>query len=281
MKLTTEDIIYEDNDIIVCHKPSGIATQTAKLGEADMESALKNYLKVPYIGVVHRLDQPVEGILVFAKTKKAAANLSAQSSAGIMSKNYYAVVAADEQIRKAFETENVYGADACQEQNGAGKEHVLVDYLVRNGRDNTSRAVAKGTRDAKRSELIWQMMKVLPEDSDRGALEVQSGKSDSRLPTVQPVDSGSRLVPMLVRIQLKTGRHHQIRVQMSHAGMPLLGDAKYGNEVSKQFSREQGVTSVALCAYGLSFVHPVTGKQMDFELQPSGKAFLPFLPWNP
>ena len=73
MKLRDEDILYEDKEIIVCHKPAGMAVQTSRLGEADMESALKNYLRTPYVGIVHRLDQPVEGIVVFAKTKHAAA----------------------------------------------------------------------------------------------------------------------------------------------------------------------------------------------------------------
>ncbi|MDE5717578.1 MAG: RluA family pseudouridine synthase, partial [Lachnospiraceae bacterium] len=110
-------ILHEDNDIIVCHKPAGIATQTARVGQADMVSEIANYLmhgkkasdgyrlkdiagkgsdngggKSPYVGVVHRLDQPVEGILVFAKSKQAAADLSRQAAGEEMKKEYLALV---------------------------------------------------------------------------------------------------------------------------------------------------------------------------------------------
>ena len=94
MKRTEDMIIFEDREILVCHKPAGLAVQNAGIGTMDMESMIKNYLalkqpeKIPYAAVVHRLDQPVEGILVFAKTPKAAKELSAQISGGKM-KNYY------------------------------------------------------------------------------------------------------------------------------------------------------------------------------------------------
>ena len=123
-KLTKEDILYEDNYIIVCRKRAGIATQTARLGEPDLESALKNYWKIPYVAVIHRLDQPVEGILAFARTREAAAGLSRQSAGQVMNKKYYAVVMMGE----------------------CGKENILVDYLQRNGRENTSRVVSKDAR---------------------------------------------------------------------------------------------------------------------------------------
>ena len=92
MKLT---ILYEDDAILVCHKPAGVAVQTARLGEADMESLLKNYRaekgEEPWIGVVHRLDQPVEGVMVFAKTKEAAASLGRQMRERLAEKDYDAV----------------------------------------------------------------------------------------------------------------------------------------------------------------------------------------------
>lgn len=88
-------IIYEDDDIILCHKAAGIATQTKRLGQPDMESLLKNYRakkgEQPYIGIVHRLDQPVEGVMVFAKNQKAAAHLSKQVQQRMIGKYYYAV----------------------------------------------------------------------------------------------------------------------------------------------------------------------------------------------
>ena len=100
--MTQPEIIYEDDDILVCHKPAGVATQTKRLGQKDMESILKNYIAVnnrkagrmqpPYIGIVHRLDQPVEGVMVYAKTPQAAAKLSAQVKKRFVGKHYYALV---------------------------------------------------------------------------------------------------------------------------------------------------------------------------------------------
>ena len=233
MQLTPEDILYDDKDIIVCRKRPGIATQTSRLGEPDMLSILKNYLKSSYIGLVHRLDQPVEGILVFGKTKEAAAELSIQNMGDAMSKKYYAVVMPEEMIKA---------------------EAVLVDFLVKNGRENTSRVADKGVKDARRSELSYKVVKTLQQEDGRRTA--------------------------LVRVQLKTGRHHQIRVQMANAGMPLLGDGKYGSEKSKCLSSDMGIKNVALCAYNLEFVHPKTGKKMSFMIEPSEKAFRMFLPIN-
>ena len=100
--MTQPEIIYEDEAILVCHKPAGVATQTKRLGQKDMESILKNYIAAnnrkagrtqpPYIGIVHRLDQPVEGVMVYAKTPQAAAKLSAQVKKRFMGKHYYALV---------------------------------------------------------------------------------------------------------------------------------------------------------------------------------------------
>lgn len=81
----------------------------------------------------------------------------------------------------------------------------------------------------------------------------------------------------LMEIELLTGRHHQIRAQMSNAGMPLLGDSKYGSERSKELSRDIGCKNVALCAYKLSFKHPATHKEMVFEREPDEELFDPFL----
>jgi 23S rRNA pseudouridine1911/1915/1917 synthase len=97
-------IIQEDQDILVCYKPAGIATQTRRLGQKDMESLLRNYRagkgEPPYIGIVHRLDQPVEGIMVFAKNQKAAAALSKQVQERSIGKHYYALVRTDGSLPK-------------------------------------------------------------------------------------------------------------------------------------------------------------------------------------
>lgn len=237
-KSILENILYEDKNIIVCCKKAGTAVQTARLGEPDMETALKNYLKSSYIGIVHRLDQPVEGILVFAKTKNAAAGLSRQSREQIMNKKYYAAVLLEK-------------ADAAKGEN------ILVNYLRKENKGNISRVINPDKGEGKRSELSYKIIKTMK--------------------ILQPEDEGGTA---LLRIQLKTGRHHQIRVQMAHAGMPILGDGKYGNEKSKAYSREKRIENIALCAYCLEFFHPVTGKKMIFHIMPSGKAFWPFLPIN-
>lgn len=227
MRLGKEDILYEDDEIIVCRKKAGIATQTSRPGEADMASALRNYLKTAYIGVVHRLDQPVEGILVFARTKKSAARLSEQNREKTMCKHYCAAaVSLSGKVEKG--------------------EYVLADYLLKDGKENISKVVEKGTPGAKRAELAYKIIKIK-----------QTGEQQV----------------VLLEIVLKTGRHHQIRVQLSHAGLPLLGDAKYGGRTAQVPDGEHPVKNVALCADRLEFLHPVTGKRMSFEIEPSDAVF--------
>lgn len=206
-------ILYEDEDILVCHKPAGVAVQTKRLGQADMESLLKNYRvekgETPYVGVVHRLDQPVEGIMVFAKTKEAAAALSRQIAAKLADKYYYAMV------------------DGVPER----KKGTLEDYLVRDGRTNTSAVVTRGTPEAKRAELSY---------------EVEEQK-------------GGRAI---LRIRLETGRHHQIRVQLAHAGMPIVGDRKYN--FKENITPSEG--GLRLCSYRIGFRHPKSHKNLVFEI---------------
>lgn len=206
-------ILYEDDEVIVCRKPAGVAVQTKRLGQADMESLLKNYRarkgEQPYIGVVHRLDQPVEGVMAFAKTKDAAASLSRQIAARQADKYYYAVV------------------DGVPER----KKGTLEDYLLRDGRTNTSAVAERGTPAAKRAELSYE------------AVETKNGKT-------------------LLNIQLSTGRHHQIRVQLSHAGMPIVGDRKYNFKENITPSGQ----GLCLCSYKIGFKHPKTHRNLSFEI---------------
>ena len=210
-------IVYEDNVLLVVHKPVGIATETARVGQADLVSELRNYRKRKgedtYIGVVHRLDQPVEGLLVFAKDGMTAQKLSGGLQRGALTKKYAALVAG---VPQAPEGE-------------------LADYLLRDGRTNTSRVVPKETRGAKAASLRWRILR------------------------------HNEAVSML-EIELYTGRHHQIRVQMAHAGFPLLGDFKYGSASSKEISGRLGINSTALLAYAVGLIHPSTGKKMEFSL---------------
>ena len=222
-------ILYEDKDILVCHKPAGVAVQSARFGMADMESSFKNHLalktpgKMPYLGIIHRLDQPVEGVLVFAKTPKAAAELNRQITSKTVTKEYLAVTA----------------------QLPEEKQGHLEDYLKKDGKTNTSAVVTPETDGAKKAVLDYE---VLNEVSDERTL------------------TGKRI---LVRIQLGTGRHHQIRVQMAHAGMSLLGDRKYNPEDSSGLP-------LGLCSCHLVFRHPVTGKKLEFQVTPKGECFADF-----
>lgn len=213
------DILYEDRQLLVCRKPAGIPVQSARAGEKDMVSFLRNYRNekehTTYIGLVHRLDQPVEGVMVFAKTKEAAAELSRQVTDGRMKKEYLAVV--------------------CGKP--ARKEGRLVDHLLKDGRTNTSSIVKEGTKGAKRAELTY----VIREEADGYAL---------------------------AKIRLLTGRHHQIRVQMAGAGMPLAGDRKYHTGAGATAAKY-----VALAAHRLTFIHPAKKKPMSFEVKPEGELF--------
>lgn len=136
-------IIYEDAEILVCEKPAGFPVQSRKIGEKDCVSVLKTYLYKkeekqgePYLGLIHRLDQPVEGLMVFAKTKGAAGNLSAQLSGNGFVKEYRAVI--------------------CGKMNQ--KTGNLTDYLKKDGKMNRSRVVDKNTAGAKRAELEYRVL---------------------------------------------------------------------------------------------------------------------------
>ncbi len=224
------EIIYEDRELLVVRKPAGLATQTARVGQADVVSELKNYSRSPYLGIVHRLDQPVEGLLVFARTRGAAAALSGQLAEGTLNKQYYAVI--------------------CGKP--VSEQGELVDYLDKDTR-NTGRAVAVEEQerfrfpDAKKAVLQYRLLQYV-EKTDLSLME----------------------------IHIVTGRFHQIRVQMSHAGMALLGDAKYGNDAIQKRGRELGVTHVALCAYSIAFWHPSQKEKMCFQIRPESKAFSGF-----
>lgn len=134
-------IVYEDKDQIVIHKPAGVATQTARLGEKDLVSEVKNHIAKesgssnPYVAVINRLDQPVEGIVLFAKNAKAAAALTSQLQDGTMQKFYYAVVAGHMDM----------------------PEGTLIDYMEKDARSNLSRVVSEASRNAKKAILSYEV----------------------------------------------------------------------------------------------------------------------------
>ena len=215
-------IIYEDNHIIVAEKPPNIPSQSDKTGDIDMLTLLKDYLKEKYqkpgnvyLGLVHRLDRPVGGVMVFAKTSKAAGRLSEQIRSKMFTKEYLAIV--DGKLEK---------------QTGT-----FEDYLLKNEKTNTSKVVKESTSHAKYAKLDYTVLKYQEE-----------------------IDLS------LLKIRLYTGRHHQIRVQLSSHGHSICGDQKYG-------TRGRG-KQIALWAYQLTILHPITKESMTFTCVPETKG-----PW--
>ncbi len=249
------ELFYEDADIIVVKKPAGLESQSRNHFDPDMVSEIRNHIYSlpantgePYVGVVHRLDKPVSGIMVYAKTKRAAAALSSQIQAGQLRKTYKAVVC---------------GKPVDNVDN-------FVDYLLKDSGRNMSRIVDKCITGAKRAELRYRTLAVVP------------GEPEISCPLA------------LVEIELLTGRHHQIRVQFAGHGLPLYGDRRYNPAFSENSARysgsrgaglsaaERGVgyassPTLALCACGLAFDHPTAGRRMVFSMEPSGGVFEKFV----
>ena len=206
-------IVYEDNHLLVVVKPPNMPTQADASGDPDLHSTMKRYIAekyqkpgAVYLGLVHRLDRPVGGLVVLARTSKAADRLSGQVREKTLARQYVAAV------------------------RGSAPEHAeLRDWLLKDERTNTVRAVAAGTPGAKDAHLAWQ----------------KAGEADGL---------------SLIRVKLFTGRSHQIRVQLASRGMPLLGDGKYG-------SRVKGCTP-ALWSCAVGFDHPETGQRVRFSALP-------------
>ncbi len=212
-------VIYEDNHIIVVEKMVNIPSQADKTEDVDMLSIIKSYLKEKYnkpgnvyLGLVHRLDRPVGGVMVFAKTSKAASRLS-------------------EQVRnKTFKKEYLVICNGKMEKN----QDTLVDYLWKDEKKNTSYVVKSTKKNAKQAILAYEVLKY---------------------------DETQNL--SVLRINLHTGRHHQIRVQLSSRMHAIYGDNKY-------HGRGAG-TGICLWAYKLTIEHPITKQEMTFVDFPEKK----------
>ena len=209
-------IIYEDNHIIVVEKIPNIPSQGDKTGDIDMLEIIKKYIKEKYnkpgnvyLGLVHRLDRPVGGVMVFAKTSKAASRLSEEVRSRQLKKEYLVVV------------------DGKFEKN----KDTLEDYLLKNQQKNISRVVKEGTKNSKIAKLDYETLKY-----------------------------NSEIDLSVLKVLLHTGRHHQIRVQLSSRGHSIYGDQKYG-------TRGRG-KQIALWAYKLTIIHPITKKEMTFTSIP-------------
>ena len=210
------NVIYEDNHIIVVEKPVNIPSQGDKTGDIDMLTIIKKYLKEKYnkpgevyLGLVHRLDRPTGGIMVFAKTSKAASRLSEQIRNNEFHKEYLCIV-----------------DGKMEEEKGT-----FEDCLIKNEKTNISKVAKENEKDAKKAILDYEVLKY-----------------------------NNEINLSVVKVKLKTGRHHQIRVQFASRNHSLYGDQKYG-------TRGKG-KKLALWAYSLSFIHPTTKENLKFTLEP-------------
>ena len=198
-------VLFEDNHLIVVNKRAGDIVQGDKTGDTPLSDVVKAYIKDKYnklgsvyLGVVHRLDRPTTGIVIFAKTSKALSRLNKLFADKNISKTYWAIV-----------------------KNKPKKEHdTLIHWLKKNPKNNKSTSFIKEVKDSKKAILHYTLLKKLD-------------------------------TYYLLEVNLETGRHHQIRSQLSSIGCPIKGDLKYG------FDRSNKDASIHLHARHISFIHPV------------------------
>ncbi|MEI3079674.1 RluA family pseudouridine synthase [Paraprevotella clara] len=205
------DVVYEDNHLIIVNKSSSEIVQGDKTGDKPLAEMVKEYIKQKYhkpgnvfLGVVHRLDRPVSGLVVFARTSKALARLNEMFRTKEVHKTYWAIVG------------------NCP----SAEEGELVHWLVRNEKQNKSYAYDKEKPEAKKAILDYKLI----------------GRSERYF---------------LLEVDLKTGRHHQIRCQLAKMGCPIKGDLKYGSP------RSNPDGSICLHARRVRFVHPVSKQEID------------------
>lgn len=203
--------VYEDNHIIIVYKQSGEIVQGDKTGDKPLSDTVKEWIKARYnkpgnvfLGVVHRLDRPVAGLVMFGKTSKATSRLNAMFREGQVHKTYWAIVSGTPKADEA----------------------TLDNWLVRNEKQNKSYAYDHEVPNSKHALLRYKVI----------------ARSDNYT---------------LLAVDLLTGRHHQIRCQLAHAGMPIKGDLKYGAR------RSNPDGSISLLSHRMSFVHPVSKKTID------------------
>jgi 23S rRNA pseudouridine1911/1915/1917 synthase len=204
-------VLFEDNHIIIVNKRSGDITQGDKTGDKPLSDVVKNYIKTKfnkpgnvYLGVVHRLDRPTSGVIIFARTSKALERLNKMLREKKINKTYWAIV------------------KGCPKK----EKDTLINFLKKNPKKNKSSVYQHEISGAKRAVLHYQV--------------------------IQKLDNYT-----LLEIDLETGRHHQIRTQLSAIGFPIKGDLKYG------FNRSNKDGSIHLHARKIEFIHPVSKVQIS------------------
>jgi len=301
-------ILFEDNHILVCEKPAGIATQSGKITEKDMVSEVNNYLRKAGASssayLIHRLDKPVRGILLFAKTKQAASELNKQLTSDVFSKKYYAIV--ERKIERKIERNtnqnnndkenNINGIQTENQDNKSqdekqdkkqnknqdenqyievtnsmykdGNKAVIVDDNIKTVKDSKGqnqevkkarlkyRVVSEKEKDEKDILSLLGIQKIIKDNIEDK--EVKEGKDN-----IDDKDETANYSDITVLdITLLTGRFHQIRCQLSNMGHPIMGDSLYG--ATLDFPKRN---AIGLMAYSLSFNHPITKKNMRFEIK--------------
>lgn len=222
------NILFEDRYVIAVEKPQSIPVQSDKTNDEDLMFYVKNYLRdksgyeEPYLGLIHRIDRPVGGVVVFAKNKFANSALSEQIRTNNIKKEYIAVVC---------------GIPSKEED-------ILEDYMKKLVTINMSKITDSKDKNAKLARLKYTVVESA-KDKEYGELS-------------------------LVKVELFTGRHHQIRLQLSNSNMPIWGDNKY----NKMFVKKKEFTNIALWSYEYSFKHPKTTE--DIIIRNAPKDVFPF-----
>ena len=242
-------VVYEDNHIIIVSKSSGEIVQGDKTGDTPLSDIVKQYIKEKYqkpgevfLGVVHRLDRPVSGLVVFARTSKALTRLNKMFAEGQVHKTYWAIVESKERRVKSeeFATAEHFSepsvtavaarrsATLLQSVVTERNSSLLTHWLVRNEQQNKSYAYDREVPHSKKAQLRYSI-----------------------------ISRGDRY--QLLEVELMTGRHHQIRCQLSKVGLPIRGDLKYGAR------RSNADGSISLLSRRVQFVHPVSKQLISVE----------------
>ena len=225
------EVVYEDNHIIIVNKQSGEIVQGDKTGDRPLSDIVKDYIKEKYqkpgavfLGVVHRLDRPVSGLVVFARTSKALPRLNKMFAEGEVHKTYWAIV----ECGRLKEESGRRKEDRLKVKEESGEWQMLENWLTRNEQQNKSYAYDHEVPHSKKAQLRYRVLAI-----------------------------GERYA--LLEVQLRTGRHHQIRCQLAAMGCPIKGDLKYGAK------RSNPDGSISLQSHRISFIHPVSKAPIDIE----------------
>lgn len=223
--MTKLSIVYQDEHIIICNKAPGVLSASDKSFSVDLLSQVKTYMaennREPSVHIINRLDRPVGGLVLFATDKKTASLLSALSGEHSIEKKYFAIVQGTTKERDTFK-----------------------DYLLKDAKNNTSKVVPEGTKDARLASLSYTTIETKEIDGQ---------------------------VYSLVEIKLHTGRHHQIRTQFASRGLGLYGDTKY----NKSFEGARNVMPM-LFSHSLAFNNPYGAERIEVSVMPEGAIWQSF-----